>query len=253
MVLFSGSRLVVLSRGVAAAAAMFLLVLPSLHAQLPTQGRLQASRAELEAELARVGRSDAPQAERIRQRLQQGDFKLNDRVYVSVFGEPQLTDSFTVRAGPQLELPNLPAPLSLVGVLRSEVQERVREHVARYIKDPQVSARALIRIGITGGVLRPGFYNVPADLDLSQVIMAAGGFSNESEIKKSTIQRDGSVLYDATAVQAAFGKGQSPDQLNLQSGDALDVGRRVPGHAAQTIGIFTGLAGLVTTLILVLR
>jgi protein involved in polysaccharide export with SLBB domain len=240
--------------GIALSAALLVAAMPGLaRAQGgPEPTRLQAGRPELQALLGRPEALQPGEAELIRRRLQDGDFQVNDRVVVRVFGEASLTDTFSVRAGPQLEMPAL-TPLPLAGLLRSELEAKVRAHVARYVKDPQVTAVALIRVGVTGMVAKPGYYSVPAGLDLSQILMSAGGLSSERDINKSTITRNGTLLYDRAAVQAAFGRGASPDQLNLQSGDAIEVGRRPAANkTAQTIGIVTAITGLATTIIYLL-
>src|SRR3989441_3665954 len=39
----------------------------------------------------------------------------------------------------------------------------VAREIARFIRDPVVHARALLSVGVTGEVARPGYYAVPGD------------------------------------------------------------------------------------------
>ena len=46
-------------------------------------------------------------AEGVRERLREGDFRVGDRIMLEVRGDSSLTDTFVVRAGPTLQLPNM--------------------------------------------------------------------------------------------------------------------------------------------------
>jgi hypothetical protein len=92
-------------------------------------------------------------------------FQVGDRILLSVEGDSALTDTFTVVAGPVLRLPQI-GDISLASVPRSGIEPYLTRELGRYINDPVVSARALIRISVMGEVARPGFYAVPIDLGL---------------------------------------------------------------------------------------
>lgn len=235
------------------AVALALAVTTAARAQEASAGnRLLATRAELQSIVA-SGKASGSELEIIRRRLAEGDFHVDDRIVVRVLGEPTLSDSFQVKAGPALELPNLDK-LPLGGVLRSELEERVRTHVAKYLKQPEVTAYSVVRLGITGAVGRPGFYSVPANIDITQAVMMAGGFATDGDIKKITISRNGALLYGPKEASVAFAAGRSPDLLSLESGDAIEIGRRAaPGGFGRTVGILTGIAGLALTIVLVAR
>ena len=138
--------------------------------------REMASRAELQASLG-TAQGDARAA--IQQRLTDGDFQPGDLIALSVLEESTLTDTFTVRSGRTLQLPNLPE-ISLRGVLRSELRPFLAGKVAEHIRNPQVDAVALIRVAVMGAVNRPGFYNVPAETPAAEVVMTSSGFFSTS-------------------------------------------------------------------------
>ncbi len=149
-------------------------------------------------------------------------FQVGDRILLIVEGDSALTDTFTVVAGPAVELPVIGA-VSLKGVPRSGLEAHMTQQLKRYIKNPVVHARALIRLSILGAVLRPGFYAVPTDLVLADALMVAGGPTQEARVDKMHIQRGGTRLWSGEKLQAAIASGATVDALGLRAGDWIDV------------------------------
>jgi protein involved in polysaccharide export with SLBB domain len=226
----------------AALLALCLLAGPArVTAQLP--GPAYATRERLEQELSRLeadGHSSVGAA-LIRARLQSGDFQAGDRIFLRVEGEPQLTDTFTVGPGPELALPQIGAvPLS--GVLRAELQQRLEGYLARYIRDPVVQIRPLIRVLVEGEVMRPGFYGVAPQQPVADVITAAGGFTQRSRPTGMRVERDRTTIWGGASLQQALSRGDSFDYLNLRAGDRLLVPAR--GDFARTAGIIGALVAI---------
>lgn len=169
-----------------------------------------------------VKESTRVKAERIRERLEFGDFALGDRIALSVLGEPELPDTVTVQAGPRIVLPPF-GDIPLGGVLRSEVEAHLTEALGQYIRDPDVTARALMRLSVQGAVGAPGFYVVPAEMLLSEVIMVAGGPGQGTDLDGIEIERGEEVVLGDEAAREAIRQGMSLDQLNLQAGDEVVV------------------------------
>ena len=239
------------------AVVMVMCVVPSLagQSQLPVN-RALATREDLEGALAAASQGSGPRLsaqdrQRLERRLQEGDFRAGDRLVVTVQGEKSLSDTFTVRAGQILALPDM-APLSLSGVLRSELQDILLTHVSQYIRSPDLSAQALLRIGILGSVARPGYYNVRADQPLGDIPGVAGGLSPDSDLGKAHILRDGKDYWPRDEVRRAMASGRSLDVLGLKGGDELVVGHR-GGGIGPTLAIVTGVAGLAATILLLTR
>lgn len=201
--------------------------------------REMATRAELQAAL---GSADSDSRVTIQQRLTDGDFQPGDLVALSVIEEPTLTDTFTVRSGGTLQLPNLPE-ISLKGVLRSELRGFLTGKVAEHIRNPQVDAVALIRVAVLGAVNRPGFYSVPAETPAAEVVMIAGGPNQNTDLKKVEVRRGEVVVIERSEMNTAFAAGTSIDQLNVHGGDQIMIGQKSGGWrgTVQTIGLFTGL------------
>jgi protein involved in polysaccharide export with SLBB domain len=215
---------------------------PPLAAQIP--GAAYATRERLEEELARLGAStdkdSVRAADLIRARLQAGDFQSGDRIFLSVVGEPQLTDTFTVGPGPELDLPQVGA-LPLGGVLRAELPERLQTHLGRYLRDPVVQIKPLMRFLVAGEVARPGFYGVTPLQPFSDLINAAG-LTPKSDPGWIRVERDRTTILDGPKMQLAMSRGDSFDSLNLRAGDRVYVPAR--RDIARTVGILAGIAAI---------
>src|SRR5258706_13144400 len=102
------------------------------------------------------------------------EFQVGDRILLHVEGDSALTDTFTVVAGPALRLPNI-GEITLAGVPRADLEPHLARELGRYINDPVVQARALIRGSVAGEVTRPGYYAGPIDLGVPDRPMPRGG------------------------------------------------------------------------------
>jgi len=228
---------------------MVLLAAAALSAQIPVEfgpGSAELSREDLTQLLQRYeeaiaspaysgGVKDAARAnaERIRERLALGDFRVGDRVVLSVQGEPNLPDTVLVEPGPQISLP-LFGSISLAGVLRSEIQAHLTRELGKIIRDPVVRAQGLMRLSIQGSVARPGFYVVPADMLVSDALMIAGGPGANANLDDLRIERGTTRLVQGQGMQDALLQGRTLDQLNLQAGDQIFL----PQKAAGPLGAF---------------
>jgi protein involved in polysaccharide export with SLBB domain len=203
-----------------------------------------ATREELESALKDAGASDV--AVLIKSRLNEGDFRRGDRIALMVQAESTLTDTFTVGGGPELILPPpTTGSLSLKGVLRSELQDKLTEYVGRFRNRPIVRAQPLLRIAVQGEVARGGIYAVPADAQLADALMAAGGTTEYAKANSVTIARNGRAYWQGTAFDTDL------DAIGLRDGDQIVVGSTRPGRgtdnlrvAALIISIAGGLYGL---------
>ena len=234
----------------AAGLALTLLIVPRLLAQAG-EGGILATRDALRAELERLdaeGNKGRAGAALIRARLENGDFQAGDRVFIRVAGEPQLTDTFVVTSGIQLELPQV-GTLSLQGVLRSELEERLKSHLARYLRDPVVEAHPLIRVLVEGGVLRPGYYGAAPQQPIVDVIAQAGGFTPQANSRDMRIERGERVIWSGKLLSDAMGHGHSIDQLSLRAGDRLYVPvHRDSGRSLGMIYLLVSISAMIFTM-----
>jgi polysaccharide export outer membrane protein len=225
---------------VAPLALLALLAAPRLSAQ----GSLGATRQALEA---RAALADAREAAAIRTRLARGDFRVGDRILLTVEGEKELSDTFTVGHGGQLTLP-LIGNVPLEGVLRSELHDYLTRRLAQNLRDPDVQTRAFVRLSIQGAVTHPGYYGVPADALLSDAFMAAGGTAPEANVTKLRIERDGKAIWAGKALQQAIAEGRTLDGAGLVAGDQIIVPKRGGTTAGEVMRFGTVLLGIPITI-----
>ena len=168
------------------------------------------------------GREAAREAEEIRRRLEQGDFQVGDRIILAVDGHEELTDTFTVTAGRVVVLPSI-GEIRLAGALRSELQDSVGAQLARFIRDPAVQARSMIRISVLGEVGQPGYYVVSTEALVTDALMLAGGPGAKARLAGMRIERGRERIWEGGELQAAITEGRTLDQLALRAGDQIVV------------------------------
>jgi polysaccharide export outer membrane protein len=225
---------------------------------------LQATRVALQGLARRFAQAGtAPDSSRyaaaIHARLVDGDFQPGDRILLTVEGEPQLpdrpvpvqqprtierqlSDTFSVGSARELVLPVLGA-ISLRGVLRAELQPYLTQEIARFVKEPVVHAKALIRVSVAGAVAKPGFYFVATDAALSDALTVAGGPTQDAKLDKVRIERAGERILQGDELRLAFTEGRTFDAMNLRAGDGFFV-PGVPGHAYDNVRLWATLLSI---------
>jgi len=169
------------------------------------------------------------------------DFQLNDQILLEVEGDTQFTKRFTVGPGPALMLPVIGA-IPLAGVRRAQVETYLTEQLKRYMKDPLVHAKVLVRLSVLGEVEHPGFYPVAADAPLSDALMLAGGPTKDAKFTGTRIDRIGRDGVASGDLQEAIARGATVDGMGLRSGDQIIVPRRHDSEATfRIIGILAGI------------
>jgi polysaccharide export outer membrane protein len=182
---------------------------------------------------------------------QSDGFHVGDRIALTVEGPQTISDTVAVREGLMLRLTGL-GDVSLVGVKRANIQAYLTQQIGKYIRDPIVHATALVRISVLGQVTRPGFYSVPSDILLSDVIMRAGGPTNGADLNRSQVKRDGEDFLSSDSTKAAFAAGLTLDQLHIAPGDELVIAEK-PNSGLDTFLKILGIAVPVTTLLFYLQ
>ena len=217
--------------------------------------RRQASRVELEqaaASAEQVAASTDPKtrekllahAASLRQRLKNGDFIPGDRLMITVLGDSALTDTFTVKSEQRLQLPNIP-DISLRGVLDSELTGHLRDQLAKYIKEPTVTATGLIRLAIMGAIGQPGFTTVPIDNLVTDVLMASGGPGQSANMDAAIVRRGDRTLLDSKQFAEALRTGKTVGDISLRDGDEIFIPTQsTTARWQQVLPIVSALTGL---------
>lgn len=225
----------------------------TLSAQAPPEdwdpARLHVSRDEMvdlleryEAVAASSGYSNRVRdrarqnAERIRQRLERGDFRVGDRIALGVegLGGEEIPDTLVVEPGPSVVIEQM-GTISLHGVLRSELEEHMTQQLRRYIQDPIVHAQSLIRLSVQGAVGSPGFYVFPSDMLLQDVLMSAGAPARDADLEDISVRRGSETVLEGEEVRIALDEGRSLDQLDLRAGDEIQVPADEPNVIASRL------------------
>jgi polysaccharide export outer membrane protein len=215
------------------AAALALPVVGAGAPELIGSQRRQATRAELEQAISGAEAASASAEPRtreklqalvasLRQRLRNGDFAPGDRLYLTVLGDSALTDTFTVKQDQSIVLPNIPE-ISLRGVLDSELSGHLAKELARYLKDPQVTATGLIRLSVMGAIGRPGFITVPVDQLVTDVLMSAGGPAQSGKFEDTYVKRGDKKLLDRRQFAEALRTGRTVGDVALRDGDEIYI------------------------------
>ncbi|HWC72396.1 MAG TPA: SLBB domain-containing protein [Gemmatimonadales bacterium] len=149
-------------------------------------------------------------------------FQAGDRILLRVEGDSALTDTFTVVTGPAVRLPEI-GEISLAGVPRADLESHMTRELGRYLKDPVVEARALIRVSVLGEVTKPGYYAVPVDLVLADALMVAGGATKDARVDQMKIFRGSTTLWQGNQLQSQIAQGATLDQLGMKAGDRIQI------------------------------
>lgn len=240
-----GSVLVLSAIGLACSSAVLRVQQPELDPRsVPaTRQQLEELRVRYEAAARSLAYSEElralarERADAVRQRLVEGDFRAGDWVVMAVEGEPVLGDTFLVSPDRALDLPNV-GTVSLRGVLRSELEAHLTDQIGRYINDPVVHARSFLRISVTGEVVLPGYYLIPPETSVGELIMLAGGPTPTAKLSQVRIYRGTDRIWEGGALQLVIREGRTLGELNVQDGDRIDVPRRstfAPGEIGNTL------------------
>jgi protein involved in polysaccharide export with SLBB domain len=203
--------------------------------QRATRAQLADRVAELERQLAGNARGvdrNRAMAEiaGIKRRLEEGDFPVGTQFVLTLTTAEQVrADTVSVRDSLLVAIATQVGTLpdaSVRGVLRSELNERLSAHVARYLRNAQVRVNVLTRITILGAVGRPGIYSVSPDRPVGELIMLAGGPTPDAKLDELEISRSGRKVLSSKDSKRALKEGRTLDQLDVQSGDDVSVPKK---------------------------
>jgi protein involved in polysaccharide export with SLBB domain len=236
--------------------ALTLSPLPAA-AQADLGSAWTATRAELERRVTqldalssstayseRARLRSAEEAATIRRRLGEGDFRVGDRIFIEIDGSASggltgvsvpggIRDTVTVFEGARINVRSI-GEVSLAGVLRSELQVRVNAAVNEVILNSRATTRPLVRLAVFGAVARPGFYTVPLETRVDDLVMLAGGPAPDAATNTMRFQRGDTVVLDAGELQTIIAAGQVIGAIGLHEGDQLVIERgRQPLQGAE--------------------
>jgi polysaccharide export outer membrane protein len=144
-----------------------------------------------------------------------------DMIHLAVWRQAEFTGDFRVTPEGTIEHPLL-SEVSVVGVPRSVIRDRLRAVLLRYDRDPSFVFDFLYRVGVGGEVRVPNLYNLPPETTLAQAVAAAGGANEFGRLDQVHVLREGREIVVNL---------QNPDpsvaEMRIHSGDQLRVPRRL--------------------------
>ena len=152
----------------------------------------------------------------------------SDRLQVSVWKEPDLTQEVIVRPDGAFSFP-LVGEVNAVGKTVEEIRRELVQQLSRVIQDAVVTVAVLEirgnKIYVIGQVVRPGEFIVNPRVDVIQALSLAGGttpFASPSEI--FVLRRDGAQQRRLPFNFEAVVRGRDLEQnVLLRSGDVVVV------------------------------
>jgi len=225
--------------------------------------RVPASRVELDSLAVRVAAAaDAPAtpeqqrvslrryANELRARLRDGDFQPGDRIVLVTRGDSSSVDTLTVESDRTVAFRKLPA-IPLSGVLRSELHDYLSEQLRKYVKRDVVSTTPLVAVGVLGDVLHPGFYRVPLQITMGDLLMVAGGPLPQADLTRVRVRRGQMTIVDERASRDAMVRRLPLGELGIEPGDEVVLTQPPQRNwilITQIVGVATGLALTLHTL-----
>ncbi len=115
------------------------------------------------------------------------------------------------------------------------LKQEIYEKYSNLYRDPELTILPLIRVNVFGEVNKPGYYYVTGTDKLADVIAKASGPTPQADLGSITITRNGKEL-DVDG-EKIIEKGNKLDDIGLQSGDQIYVGRKWFSGPTQAIVI----------------
>jgi hypothetical protein len=182
---------------------------------------LEAERASGQAKGARTVAVETELAT-LRNRLEVGDFRVGDRFVITLRRDSVKVDTASLRDSMLVSVFNLP-DVSLRGVLRSELDERMSSHVARFLRGVSVRTGVFTRVAVLGAVRSPGYYYISPDRPVSDLVMLAGGPTGDSNLNEVEVTRGTTLVVRPKDSRRLLKEGRTLEELDVQSGDEVRI------------------------------
>jgi polysaccharide export outer membrane protein len=163
---------------------------------------------------------------------------IGDAVSVSVPQFPEFSTSSAIDPEGNIQIP-IVGRVAVKGLTLDEVETKVRYELGRRFlrEEPDVvavlAAPRPVQLTILGEVVRPGFFTVAPNSDLTAVITGAGGSTARADLRSVIVRRplvDGTVLEQKVDLYSPLLKGKSAPDFRLQGGDTVILTRLEVGQ-----------------------
>ena len=169
-----------------------------------------------------------------------------DSVRVAVWRNAELSGAFLVGDDGTVQHPLYQA-IHVANIPLDSVTALVGAFLTQYATNPQFVVQPSFHIVVRGEVRTPALYVVPLELTLGGAIAAAGGPTQDAQLRKVTLVRDQHTYHlDLTDPAAAW------TAVPIRSGDQIIIGRKSNLFFGTILPLVTATAAL-ASLISVLR
>jgi polysaccharide export outer membrane protein len=151
----------------------------------------------------------------------------DDTLFISVWKEPDLTETLPVRADGMISLPLL-NDVRAAGLTPMELSADITQKLKKYVDDPRVTVVVTQmnsqRVYVTGEVLHPGAMTLTPQMTVLQAL-ASAGFTQFANTKSIYVLRNDNGAEKKYPVNyKKLVKGESSDQnITLKPGDTVVV------------------------------
>jgi polysaccharide export outer membrane protein len=151
----------------------------------------------------------------------------DDNLYVSVWKEPELTNTLPVRADGMISMPLL-NDVQASGLTPMQLAASITEKLKRYVSDPHVTVVVTQmnsqRVYVTGEVLHSGAMNLTPDMTVLQALASAGftQFANTKNIYVLRADKGQQKRYPVNYKRLIKGEG-AQQNMTLKPGDTIVV------------------------------
>jgi len=149
-----------------------------------------------------------------------------DVLHISVWDEPQLTETATVRPDGMISIPLL-YDVSVTGMTPDGLQKLLTDKLTRFVHKPRVAVTVQEihsrMVFITGEVQRPGAYPLVSPMNVVQLVARSGGLTDFAKQKKIYVLRaDKSTRVDVNYEKVLRGQA-TQENVDLSPGDTVVV------------------------------
>jgi polysaccharide export outer membrane protein len=150
----------------------------------------------------------------------------DDTLYISVWKEPDLTETLPVRADGKISMPLL-NDVQAAGLTPMQLGAALTDKLKKYVSDPHVTIVVTQmnsqRVYVTGEVLHPGAMNLTPNMTVLQALSSAG-FTQFANTKGIYVLRNQNGAETKLAVNyKRLIKGEGGQNIALKPGDTIVV------------------------------
>lgn len=153
----------------------------------------------------------------------------SDVLAISVWKEPEITRTVTVRRDGKISLP-LVGELVASGLTTQQLQQTITEKLQSFLASPEVTvivqeARSK-SVTVIGQVLKPGSYDLSKSMKVLDVLALSGGFRDFAKVTKIFVVRtapDGSVQQLKFNYKRVIKGRDLTENIELQPNDTIVV------------------------------